>query len=219
MSRRYRRTTTPRGRPKDTPFPVAPQLIAIVQKGALAVGVTPEDDPAFFRIVASILDSVVAESTPEVVTVIQIKNWFDQKWLNFSGKIVGAAGLWGSDITLPPFNPNRVMSQTVCRLVNGEYESIKAPPLHILQRSSENLNRKLRFHASSGMFAWWTSNTVSNGRGSLMVYTQTGDQSSTWFLGFRKKAREWKVNTKKGIPDHLIEKYMGVLQTPEADAS
>jgi hypothetical protein len=181
----------------------------------MKLDMTPEDDPAFVRVVASIVDSVVSECTPEIVTVIHIKNWFDSKWLNFSGKVLGALGVWKDELTLPPFNPNRVLCQTVLRLSAGEYQPIEAPPLHVVQPSAENLSRRVERATDSGAFAWWSSNTVANGKGSLMVYTQIGDLSSAWFLGFHKKA-EWEISKKVGIPDALIKKYMGgVEQRPE----
>ena len=168
---------------------------------------TPSDDPAFVRLIASILDAVVAENTPDVVAVIHIKNWFDHKWLDFSGKILGALGVWKSELTLPPFHPNRVISQTASRLIDGKYENFAAPPLHVLQASSENLNRKMHHQTSSGLFAWWSSNTITNSQGSLMVYTQIEDQSSTWFLGFQKNG-DWKIDKHKGIKKTLLDKYL-----------
>ncbi len=66
------------------------------------------------------------------------------KWLNFSGKVLGALGVWNRSFTIPPFHPNRIKAQTVYRLSQQkEYEQIQAPPLHVTQSSSQNLNRKL----------------------------------------------------------------------------
>jgi len=182
-------------------------VILDVRRKRMKLKSTQSDDPAFVRLVASILNSAVAESTPDIVTVIQIKNWFDKKWLKFSGKVLGAFGIWKSELTVPPFHPNRVISQTVSRLTDGQYEEFEAPPLHVLQPSSANLCRKMRQQTDSGVFAWWTSNTVENDQGSLMVYTQIEDESVTWFLGF-KKTDDWKINKKIGITDAIIEKYM-----------
>ena len=176
------------------------------------MGVTAGDDPAFVRIVASILDSVIADLAPETVTVVQIRNWFGPRWRNFSGKLLGDAGLWKADITLPPFHPKRVMSQTDYRFSGGKYEPVEARTLHVVQRSSDNQNRKLRLQTNSGVFAWWTSNTVANGRGSLMVYAQFEDRPSTWFLGFSKKDGDWILADKRGIADPLLKKYMGSVE-------
>lgn len=171
------------------------------------------NDPAFVGLVASILDTVVAECTPNIVTVIHIKNWFHHKWLNSSGKVVRALGIWKSELTVPPFHPNRVISQTASRLTDAGYEEFEAPPLHVLQPGSVNPNRKMRHRTESGVFAWWTSNSVANGRGSLMVYTQIEDQSSTWFPGFQK-GRNWRISKKVGISDALLKKYMDDVERP-----
>src|SRR3989344_858781 len=122
---------------------------------------TSEDDPNFVRLVSSIVDSLVRQHVPEIVAIIEIDNWFDHKWLAFSGKILGALGVWKDALTIPPFHPNRIKSQSVYRLgQQKEYEQIKAPPLHIAQPSSENLNRKLTRVTDSGVFVWWSGNTV-----------------------------------------------------------
>jgi len=168
---------------------------------------TPADDLAFVRLIASILDAAVAEWTPDILIVIHIRNWFGQKWLRFSGKVVGARGVWEPELTLPPFHPHRVISQTASRLMNGEYRRFEAPPLHVLQTSSQNLRRKMLRQTRSGVFAWWTSHTAANRRGSLMVYSQIEDESSTWFLDLKKDG-SWKVNTSLGIPDAVIKKCM-----------
>ncbi len=177
---------------------------------------TPEDDPAFVRVVASILDSVVAERTPQLVAVIQIDNWFDHKWLHFSGKSIGALGVWKKELIIPPFNPNRVKNQTVCRLVeSGGYEEIEAPPLHVVQPSSENLNRKLEHATDSGVFVWWSSNTIANGKGSVMIYTQVGKESSSWFVSLDREPK-WRINKTRGVPAEVVRRYIGCV---EHDAS
>ncbi|HSU54886.1 MAG TPA: hypothetical protein VLT36_12580 [Candidatus Dormibacteraeota bacterium] len=105
---------------------------------------TSDDDPGFVRLVTLILDSLVLQHAPEILAIIQVDNWFDHKWLNFSGKVLGALGVWKHPLTIPPFHPNGIKAQTVYRLgQQKEYEQIETPPLHISQPSSENLNRKL----------------------------------------------------------------------------
>jgi len=170
--------------------------------------ITKEDDPAFVQVVASILDSVVSESAPEIIAVIKIDNWFDHKWLNFSGKVAGALGIWKKELTIPPFNPNRVKSQMVYRLANGgKYVQIETPPLHIAQPSSENLKRTFKNNTSSGLFAWWSSNTVDNGKGSLMVYTHVDSDPSSWYASFDRDP-EWEINKTKGIPSEILKRLM-----------
>ena len=46
---------------------------------------TSYDDPGFVRLVSLILDSLVLKYAPEILAIIEVDNWFDHKWLNFSG--------------------------------------------------------------------------------------------------------------------------------------
>ncbi len=195
------------------------QKINLLGAEEMKLNSTPADDPNFVRVVNSILGGVVSEHAPEIVALIQIDNWFDHQWLNFSGKVLGALGVWKKELTIPPFNPNRVKSQTVYRLVEDKrYEQIQAPPLHVAQSSSDNLNRKLKYAADSGVFLWWTSNTVSNGKGSVMVCTQAGDECSSWFASLEREP-DWRVNKTEDIPVGVVERLMdGIEQENGGDA-
>lgn len=173
---------------------------------------TPEDDPAFAEVVTSILRSVVAQSTPQIVTVIQIDNLFDHEWLKFSGKFIGAVGVWERELTLPPFNPKRVKSQQVYRLgESAGYEELEAQLLHVEQPSPQNLYRRVKRATHSGVFAWWSGSSLEIGKGSLMVYTQIGDQSSAWFASFERDS-EWRLNKTKGISIEVMKSLMGLKE-------
>lgn len=178
---------------------------------------TSEDDPGFVRIVSLILDSLVLKYAPENLAIIEVDNWFDHKWLNFSGKVLGALGVWKHPLTIPPFHPNRIKAQTVYRLnQRKEYEHTETPPLHISQPSSENLNRKLATHAAdTGVFVWWSSNTGGNGKGSVMVYIQNGTDATSWYASFDRRDR-WAVNKTKNVS---VEAVLGLLQSAEPGAS
>lgn len=114
---------------------------------------TPEDDPEFVGTISSLIDTLANKYSPEIITAIQIDNWFDHKWLGFSAKISGAFGIWYKELRIPPFNPNRVKSQKVCQLKkSGKYEEISAPLLHIDQPGPKNEHRKLKHNTDSGLF-------------------------------------------------------------------
>ena len=65
--------------------------------------------------------------TVDEIMIIKIKNWYDHKWLNYSGKKiihfentlnpdkVALTHDWKENVTLPPFNPNRVLSEQYFR--------------------------------------------------------------------------------------------------------
>ncbi|HSE23811.1 MAG TPA: hypothetical protein VLB68_19230, partial [Pyrinomonadaceae bacterium] len=48
--------------------------------------VKQNDDPQFVELVKQVISACVNESIPNKVFVIKIDNWFDHKWLGFSGK-------------------------------------------------------------------------------------------------------------------------------------
>src|SRR5260221_9903610 len=163
---------------------------------------TSDADPGFVRLVSLILDSLVLQHGPEILAIVEVDNWFDHKWLNFSGKMLGALGVWKHPLTIPPFHPNRIKAQTVYQLnQQKEYEQIDAPPLHIAQPSSENLNRKLRHatrSADTGVFVWWSSNTGANAKGSFMTYIQSETGDTSWYASFDRRDR-WAVNKTKNV--------------------
>ena len=171
------------------------------------LSITPEDDIDFIRIIKKIINSVVIKHKPVNVVIVQIDNWFDHKWLRFSGQFLGELGLWKKELTLPPFNPNRVINQTVYQLTDDVYERIKAPDIHIYQDSLDNCTRKVSQMTDSGVYIWYSSNTVKNGKGSLMIYCQTGNESTPWFVSF-EKVIDWRINKAKGISVEVVKEYI-----------
>ncbi len=92
-------------------------------------------------------------------------------WLEFSGKRLGAFGVWRSDVTLPPFHPNRItFERHFARECDRYVETAAASALHIQQSSADNFKRRVDTVSKSGTFVWYSGDTKSTGRGSLMVY-------------------------------------------------
>ena len=177
---------------------------------------TSNDDPGFVRLVSLIVDSLVLQRAPDILAIIAVDNWFDHKWLNFSGKVLGALGVWKYPLTIPPFRPNRIKAQMVYRLSQQkEYEQFEAPPLHVVQSSSANLNRKLIHATDSGVFVWWSGNTGANAKGSFMAYIQTGTDATSWYVSFDRRDR-WTINKTKNIS---VEAVQFLLRSAEQDGA
>ena len=88
-----------------------------------------------------IIKGVIKLLSPEDLYFVFIDNWFDSKWLQFSGKILGAAGYWKGD-TVPPFNQNRITGGSHLKLKDGVYHFIDDNvPIHYNWSSSDNLER------------------------------------------------------------------------------
>jgi hypothetical protein len=95
------------------------------------------DDNDFVDLLNALLNALLVQQTPEQLWVIQIDNWFDHKWLRYSGS--GSVPskfpanwtssfmdrftsvkeqFWRDKLTFPPFVPDRVVSQcslSACR--------------------------------------------------------------------------------------------------------
>jgi hypothetical protein len=95
--------------------------------------------------------------------------------------------------------------------VNGDYIESQPPELphkRKHQSSNKNLQRRVQTLSDSAVFVWYSSDTVKNLRGSLMVYIVLGDQMKTWFASFQKD-KEWKLSLAKQIDRDEILKSMG----------
>jgi hypothetical protein len=188
----------------------------------------PTDDPEFIALIERIAARVFNQGNYEEVFFIEIKNWFDHKWLKFSGigrvpyrhildsqPQVALDEFFQEKITFPPFTPNRILRQQRHHL--GELK----PRYHIhdtqqRQHSSWNLQKRVTQYATSAVFVWFSSATKSNDRGSLMVYEVHAKSVSAWYVSFRKHTG-WRLDRTKGIPRERVECLME--PTPERGAA
>jgi hypothetical protein len=159
-----------------------------------------EDDPDYVALVTRIINRTIISSSLDEVFFVQINSWFDYKWLRFSAKISGAFGFYQYEMTVPPFNPNRVIYEMHATF-SREYDAFifdKTQRLHILQNSEDNLKRKITNISKSAIFCWYSGNTKATGKASLMIYTSNADGQNGWYVSFAK-TNSWVVNQMKGI--------------------
>ena len=179
----------------------------------IAAGET--DDPQFIIQLNSLVRGLVNEEAPQELWIIRIDNWFDHKWLRFSGKGIvdfrfpafmnrddGALDEFHQDkVTFPPFTPNRVLGQWSFVRVDDHYSEA---PLLVLphpsekQRSETNLHRRVKGFSRSACFVWFSANTLGNGRASVMVYSVAGERVEAWFAAFNRQ-QGWKLQATKGV--------------------
>ena len=62
------------------------------------------DDIGFISKVQILANEIIKDLSPKEVYLFKVDNWFDTKWLNFTGKILGTLGTWhyGDDSRIPP---------------------------------------------------------------------------------------------------------------------
>jgi hypothetical protein len=190
------------------------------------------DDPGFIELLNSLVKGLLADQTPEELWIVRIDNWFDHKWLGFSGMgaiasdfpIAGyetvKAGSYQEKVTFPPFTPNRIVGQWSFMRQGDDYTEAPLPALpHDMERkpSEMNLRRRIQDFARSACFVWYSGNTLANGRGSVMVYNIAADQVGCWFAAFHRELA-WKLHATKGASRGDVQKLIGpafALLTPE----
>jgi len=168
------------------------------------------DDTGFVDRAQWIVNGCLKQYKPAEVYIIRIRDWFDYKWCYFSGKMIGAVSLHKFvDLTLPPFVPNRVVSQDhYDQIAEGAYQASGAPPLHIRQPSEANFKRFIRRTTNDGTAIWVSTGSKATGRGSAMVYNVSPDMKFGWHATFLKKA-DWQIEkvtfTSKPVVEGLMK--------------
>jgi hypothetical protein len=167
-----------------------------------------DDAPGFIEIINKIMAISIFQWNIDEIMVIKIKNWFDHKWLNYSGKKiihfeclhpdnVAMADDWKERVTIPPFNPNRVLSEQFFRkrsTGNQQFEKV----VHKKQRSTDNQLNQISRKTNNGIFVWYSSNSKDLNRGSLMMYRVQNKEVDTWYATVEKRER-WEITQTKGI--------------------
>ena len=181
------------------------------------------DDPEFVELVKHVIAGCVNDGFPRTIIIIKIDNWFDHKWLGFSGKGRVGFGFYGDylvdmdtaldefrqdQITLPPFSPRRVIEEYYFqREASGNY-SVRNPRPYLHERklapSSQNLHKRIVDRIDSAILVWFSSNTKQNLRGSIMIYEVKGSEVHPWYAGLAKE-EEWRVLQTKGITPEQVQ--------------
>ena len=180
-------------------------------KCMVAINATERDDARFVELVNRVLDSAVRLYRPDDVYIVQIDHWFDHKWLAFSGKALGALGVSKARLTLPPFNPNRVVRQVYYEAGApgaATYSLASSPPLHIDQWSDANMQRFVDRVSESGLFVWYSGDTEPSDAASLMLYRVGGGEASGWYASFKDKGG-WMLNKVGGISRRELSALLG----------
>lgn len=186
----------------------------------MKIEVGETDDPYFIALLDSLVSGLVKRETPEGLWIIQIDNWFDHKWLRFSG--IGTVDFrfpafmnrydaaldefYQDKVTFPPFTPNRVLAQWTFARVGDNYVEVpsQVPHRSEKQASQTNLQRRVEEFSRSASYVWYSAKTVANGRGSIMVYNVAADGVKCWFAAFSRQ-ETWKLHATKGVSREEVE--------------
>ncbi|MDR3792268.1 MAG: hypothetical protein P4L03_02700 [Terracidiphilus sp.] len=186
----------------------------------LISGITDDND--FIELLNSMVRGLLVQQTPDQLWIVQIDNWFDHKWLRFSGLGAAASDIpvtgyetvkrefYQDKLTFPPFAPDRVLGQWSYIRRDDDYREAPLPKLpHATEKRPTNLNlqRRIKNLDGSACFLWYSSNTLVNGRGSAMVYTVSGETSDCWFASFNRKGG-WALGETKGINRTVVLEFL-----------
>ncbi len=170
------------------------------------------DSVEFIHHVNSIMEYLITTHNVGEVVFVKIRNWFDHKWLNYSGKSIvhfprlgvldsgreeALDNLGQSEITIPPFSPNRVIYSKFIRGKDSLNDKI-TKSIQVYQRSTDNRRRLVADYTQDGLLLWFSSNTMNNQKGSLMVYQSQNGEVNSWYVSF-ENLNGWKATKSKGI--------------------
>jgi hypothetical protein len=166
----------------------------------------PTDAVEFVTVVNQVIDGLLHRHAPESLFVLQIDTWFGQKWLGFSGVPLLGIAAWYKKLRIPPFVPNRVISQR--KFQAPFYEEIDSGnPLHRSVSGRVALGRKVSEVAPGALLIWYSGNSKNTGRGSLMAYIPESDSYRSWYAQWQN-ANHWHVVQTDGIKLPDLEKLM-----------
>jgi hypothetical protein len=170
------------------------------------------------------ISGLVKIFSPKELYVTEVDNWFDSQWLNFSGKVLGALGVYqyGDNATIPPFNPKRITGEGILDRIEAVTEKEVSYKLrtddyyrfiHVYQPSGNNLNRKIKHISKDALFVWYSENTDSNNIGCIMIYLIKNDEVNKFYVSFENKTdkdnkENWNILKAVGINSNEVKQYL-----------
>ncbi|MFC5862808.1 hypothetical protein ACFPT7_10940 [Acidicapsa dinghuensis] len=180
----------------------------------MRIEASENDAVGFVAAVNEVIEGLLRNEKPESLIVIKVDNWFGQKWLGFSGLPIPhvAAFYRGSGTRIPPFVPNRVVSQR--RFTAPYYEEVDAgSPIHQKIRSRHALRRKASEIAPGTLLVWYSGESEKDKRGSLMAYIPDGNSYRYWYAQWQD-VNGWHVVQTDGIKQPDLLKLLSSTDSP-----
>jgi hypothetical protein len=183
----------------------------------MRIAVENDDAPEFIAEIERLVQGLIRLHKPESLIVLKIDGWFGSKWRGFSGKVLGALGVWKDRLTIPPFVPNRVLSQR--KYIAPTYHEIDGGrPIHIKTASIGALSRFVKDVAPRAALVWYSGNSKESGRGSLMAYLPDDDFDGTWYTGWANSG-VWRVVELEGTTARDLSAMKAVATVESNHAS
>jgi len=156
-----------------------------------------DDAPEFIAQVEALANGILYRHAPPELVLIKINNWFSVRWLRFSGKALGAVGVWSNALSIPPFVPNRVVSQR--RFRAPDYREGDAGKLiHVRVEGGQAILRRVSEVAGGAALVWYSGRSHTTERGAIMAYVPGARGYTPWYAGWAKH-EEWELVQPKEI--------------------
>ncbi len=169
-----------------------------------------DDDPIFLDLAGQLIAGAALFNGLTDIVLVHVDHWFGPRWLGFCGKLLGVAGVRSRSLkgplTPPPFHPHRILSAKSYRFRESksfEYRE-ESTSLHECRPSHDNIHRTL---PGNTLYAWFSGNTTSTGRGIVMVYVVKRDQCEGWYIAFDKR-HDWHLAQTVEISPNRVHEYI-----------
>jgi hypothetical protein len=191
---------------------------------SLQIAAGETDDPQFVMLLKSLVRGLIEEDAPQELWIMKIDDWFDRKWLRFSG--IGTVDFqfpafmnrydaalnefYQDKLTFPPFTPNRVLGQWSFMRIDDHYAEA---PLRVLPHPSQkqpgeaNSHRRFEDFGRSARFVWYSAEALANGRASVMVYKARANRVEARFAAFSRQ-QGWKLHATKGTSRDDVQRML-----------
>lgn len=151
-----------------------------------------DDAPALIERVQSLTIGLLRAYVPPSLILIKVDSFFSLRWLRFSGKFIGMAGIWKSRLTLPPFVPNRIVLQQSFAGPNYD-DLVPASPIHIETRSMKALQRYTADIVDGAMVVWYSGQSGDSDQAAMMAHIPTPEGYWPVYVRWVLKGSSWKV--------------------------
>jgi hypothetical protein len=184
------------------------------------VRILAEADDALPRIdkVQSLTVGLLQTYAPQSLILIKVDNFFSLRWLRFSGKALGAVGIWKKQLTIPPFVPNRIVSQQSFVGRNFD-EPAPSKAIHIQTRSMKALQRYTADVVDGAMVVWYSGQSNDSTQAAMMAHIPTPDGYWPIYVRWVQRESSWRVIETLEINSTDVERLSRIQTARESDAA
>jgi hypothetical protein len=171
------------------------------------------DDPGFVSAINRVIADLIARTRPRDVFVVQVADPFGDRWCGTGGRFLGerqAQTVVSREIpTLPPFPPERILSEEAFRLALDFVTYVRnndAEPLHVHGLKGKAYQRELSMFTEAGLFIWYSGGTGTGNRGTVMAQVVTPEYTDVWHASLVRTLSGWEFEQGIGIGREEFER-------------